>query len=100
MGRGRNAMAISQDLVDDARDAGTDKHRRTRLFVMTLGYSRKSVRRIAPSWLKSSWPHHPAAVDQSDSVTHLASGPEDDAVEEHTNGPADVRDAIGRIRNR
>jgi transposase len=90
--RGRNAMAIWQDLVDDhgfraryasvkrfvlkvrgsaptearvvittapgeeaqvdygegpmVRDAGGGKYRRTRLFVMTLGYSRKSVRLI------------------------------------------------------
>jgi len=65
--RGRNAMAIWRDLVDDhgfpARYASvrrfvamlrgqrspeahpvTGKHRRTRLFVLTLGYSRKSVR--------------------------------------------------------
>jgi transposase len=88
--RGRNAMAIYQDLVDDhgfaaryasvrrfvatlrantavdahvvittapgeeaqvdygdgpmVRDPQTGKHRRTRLFVLTLGYSRKSVR--------------------------------------------------------
>lgn len=88
--RGRNAMAIWQELIDDhgfgaryasvkrfvvrlngqqpkearavittapgeegqvdygdgpmVRDAATDKYRRTRLFVMTLGYSRKSVR--------------------------------------------------------
>jgi len=91
VGRGRNAMAIWQDLVDDhgfparyasvrrfvvqlrgrtpvearvvittapgeegqvdyggdgpmVRDVGTGKYRRVRLFVMTLGYSRKSVR--------------------------------------------------------
>ena len=30
------------------RDAATGKYRRTRLFVMTLGYSRKSVRLIVP----------------------------------------------------
>ena len=88
--RGRNAMAIWQDLVDDhgfgarvceraalcrdppgpgpqephavittapgeeglvdhgegpmVRDPGSGKYRRTRLFVLTLGYSRKSVR--------------------------------------------------------
>jgi transposase len=90
LSRGRNAMAIWQDLVDDhgfraryasvrrfvvalrgstpidarviittapgeeaqvdygdgpmVRDGSTGKHRRTRLFVLTLGYSRKSVR--------------------------------------------------------
>ena len=90
LGRGRNAMAIWQDLVDDhgfaaryasvrrfvarlrdqpavearvvittapgeeaqvdysdgpmVRDSATGKHRRTRLFVLTLGYSRKAVR--------------------------------------------------------
>ena len=90
LSRGRNAVAIWQDLVDDhgfsaryasvrrfvrqlrgrapaearvvitiapgeegqvdygegpmVRDAGTGKHRRTRLFVFTLGCSRKSVR--------------------------------------------------------
>jgi len=89
LGRGRNAMAIWQDLVSDqgfagryqtvkrfvrklrpqlpeaagiiftaageeaqvdygsgpmVRDAQSGKYRRTRLFVMTLGYSRKSVR--------------------------------------------------------
>jgi transposase len=92
LARGRNAVAIWQDLVDDhgfraryasvkrfvlklrgsapveacvviatapgeeaqvdygegpmVRDAGNGKYRRTRLFVMTLGYSRKSVRLI------------------------------------------------------
>jgi transposase len=92
LARGRNAVAIWQDLVDDhgfraryasvkrfvlklrgsapvearvvittapgeeaqvdygegpmVRDAGSGKYRRTRLFVMTLGYSRKSVRLI------------------------------------------------------
>ncbi|MCU0294369.1 MAG: IS21 family transposase [Thermoanaerobaculaceae bacterium] len=57
LGLGRNAKAIWQDLVDDhgftARYASvkrfvsklrTGKYRRTRLFVMTLGYSRKAVR--------------------------------------------------------
>lgn len=90
LGRGRNAVAIWQDLVDDhgflgkyasvrrfvsklhgetrpearvvittapgeeaqvdygdgpmVRDAATGKYKRTRLFVLTLGYSRKSVR--------------------------------------------------------
>ncbi len=93
LARGRNAMAIWQDLVDDhgfrsgyasvkrfvlklrgstpvearvvittapgeesqvdygdgpmVRHAATGKYRRTRLFVMTLGYSRKSVRLLA-----------------------------------------------------
>ena len=92
LARGRNAVAIWQDLVDDhgfraqyasvkrfvlklrgsapvearvvittapgeeaqvdygegpmVRDAGSGKYRRTRLFVMTLGYSRKAVRLI------------------------------------------------------
>jgi len=96
--RGRNAMAIYQDLVDDhgfqaryasvrrfvvalrgtgpveahviittapgeegqvdygegpmVRDAATGKYRRTRLFVLTLGYSRKSVRLLV--WRSSA----------------------------------------------
>lgn len=96
--RGRNAMAIWQDLVDDhgfparyasvkrfvaslratatpearvvittapgeeaqvdygegpmVRDPGTGKHRRTRLFVLTLGYSRKAVRLL--TWRSST----------------------------------------------
>jgi transposase len=96
--RGRNAMAIWQDLVTDhgfagkyasvmryvvklrgarpiearvvihtepgeesqvdygegpmVRDAATGKYRRTRLFILTLGYSRKSVRLL--SWRSSS----------------------------------------------
>ena len=102
VGRGRNAMAIWQDLVDDhgfparyasvrrfvvqlrgrapvearvvittapgeegqvdyggdgpmVRDASTGKYRRVRLFVLTLGYSRKCVRLLtwrssAPIW--------------------------------------------------
>jgi transposase len=98
LGRGRNAMAIWQDLVDDhgfparyasvrrfvvalrgttppaarvvittppgeegqvdygdgpmVRDRNTGKHRRTRLFVLTLGYSRKSVRLLV--WRSSA----------------------------------------------
>jgi transposase len=98
VGRGRNAMAIWQDLVDDhgfsaryasvkrfvsrlratsppearvvietapgqeaqvdygegpmVRDRETAKYRRTRLFVLTLGYSRKSVRLLA--WKSSA----------------------------------------------
>ena len=98
LGRGRNAVAIWQDLVDDhgfqakyasvrrfvvtlrgetcpearvvittapgeeaqvdygegpmVRDPATGKHRRTRLFVLTLGYSRKSVRFLA--WRSST----------------------------------------------
>ena len=101
LGRGRNAMAIWQDLVDDhgfraryasvkrfvlklrgsapaearvvittapgeeaqvdygegpmVRDAGTGKYRRTRLFVMTLGYSRKSVRLIVARSSAQVW---------------------------------------------
>ena len=98
LGRGRNAMAIWQDLVDDhgfaaryasvrrfvlalrgrtpaearvvittspgeegqvdygdgpmVRDRSTGKYRRTRLFVLTLGYSRKSVRLLV--WRSSA----------------------------------------------
>ena len=98
LGRGRNARAIWQDLVDDhgfaahyasvrrfvlklrgstpvearvviatapgeegqvdygdgpmVRDRGTGKYRRTRLFVLTLGYSRKSVRLLV--WRSSA----------------------------------------------
>jgi transposase len=101
LGRGRNAMAIWQDLVDDhgfraryasvkrfvlklrgsspaearvvittapgeeaqvdygegpmVRDANTGKYRRTRLFVMTLGYSRKSVRLIVARSSAQVW---------------------------------------------
>jgi transposase len=102
LSRGRNAVAIWQDLVDDhgfraryasvkrfvlklrgskpaearvvittapgeeaqvdyggdgpmVRDAGTGKYRRTRLFVMTLGYSRKSVRLIVPRSSAQVW---------------------------------------------
>ena len=98
VGRGRNAMAIWQDLVDDhgfgakyasvrrfvaklaerrevepravittapgeeaqvdygegpmVRDPASGKYRRTRLFVLTLGYSRKSVRLL--TWRSST----------------------------------------------
>ena len=98
LGRGRNAIAIWQDLVDDhgfaaryasvrrfvvklrgstpaearvvittapgeegqvdygegpmVRDPNTGKYRRTRLFVLTLGYSRKSVRLLV--WRSSA----------------------------------------------
>jgi transposase len=98
LSRGRNAMAIYQDLVDDhgfqsryasvrrfvvalrgaapvearviittapgeegqvdygegpmVRDAATGKYRRTRLFVLTLGYSRKAVRLLV--WRSSA----------------------------------------------
>ncbi len=98
LGRGRNAVAIWQDLVDDhgfrakyasvrrfvsklrgetrpearvvittapgeeaqvdygegpmVRDQATGKYRRTRLFVLTLGYSRKSVRLL--TWRSST----------------------------------------------
>ena len=102
LGRGRNAVAIWQDLVDDhgfqaryasvkrfvlklrgstpaearvvittapgeeaqvdyggdgpmVRDSRTGKYRRTRLFVMTLGYSRKSVRLIVPRSSAQVW---------------------------------------------
>ena len=37
------------------RDAASDKYRRTRLFVFTLGYSRKSVRLIAPRSSAQVW---------------------------------------------
>ncbi len=99
--RGRNAMAIWQDLVDDhgfqagyasvkrfvvklrgstpvearvvirtaagdeaqvdygegpmVRDAATGKYKRTRLFVLTLGYSRKSVRLVVPRSSSQEW---------------------------------------------
>jgi transposase len=98
LGRGRNAMAIWQDLIDDhgfdgryasvrrfvralrgrppvdarvvittapgdegqvdygegpmVRDPATGKYRRTRLFVLTLGYSRKSIRLLV--WRSSA----------------------------------------------
>jgi transposase len=102
LGRGRNAVAIWQDLVDDhgfqaryasvkrfvlklrgsksaearvvittapgeeaqvdyagdgpmVRDARTGKYRRMRLFVMTLGYSRKSVRLVVPRSSAQVW---------------------------------------------
>ena len=102
LGRGRNAVAIWHDLVDDhgfqaryasvkryvvklrgnqpvearvvittapgeeaqvdyggdgpmVRSAGTGKYRRTRLFVMTLGYSRKSVRLIVERSSAQVW---------------------------------------------
>jgi len=102
LGRGRNAVAIWQDLVDDhgfqaryasvkrfvlklrgskpaearvvittapgeeaqvdyagdgpmVRDPRTGKYRRTRLFVMTLGYSRKSVRLVVPRSSAQVW---------------------------------------------
>ena len=37
------------------RDTGTGKYRRTRLFVLTLGYSRKSVRLIVPKSSTRIW---------------------------------------------
>lgn len=37
------------------RDAATGQYRRTRLFVMTLGYSRKSVRLIVPRSSTKVW---------------------------------------------
>jgi transposase len=101
LGRGRNAVAIWQDLVDDhgfaagyasvrrfvvklrgnapaearvvitsapgeegqvdygegpmVRDPRTGKHRRTRLFVMTLAYSRKSVRFLVAQSSARTW---------------------------------------------
>ena len=101
LGRGRNAMAIWQDLVDDhgfparyasvrrfvssvrqqpavearvvitsapgeegqvdygegpmVRDADSGKYRRTRLFVLTLGYSRKAVRLLVPRSSAQVW---------------------------------------------
>src|SRR4051812_5626044 len=38
-------MAVYQDLVDD--NGFTGKYKRTRLFVLPLGFSRKSVRLLA-----------------------------------------------------
>ena len=101
LGRGRNAMAIWQDLVDDhgfparyasvrrfvstvrqrptvearvviatapaeeaqvdygegpmVRDPDTGKYRRTRLFVLTLGYSRKAVRLLVQRSSAQVW---------------------------------------------
>ena len=101
LGRGRNATAIWQDLVDDhgfpagyasvrrfvstvrqqpaiearavittepgeeaqvdygegpmVRDPDTGKYRRTRLFVLTLGYSRKAVRLLVPRSSAQVW---------------------------------------------
>ena len=101
VGRGRNAMAIWQDLVDDhgfpagyasvrrfvstlrqqpavearvviatapgeeaqvdygdgpmVRDRASGKYRRTRLFVLTLGYSRKAVRLLVPRSSTQVW---------------------------------------------
>ncbi len=101
LGRGRNAVAIWQDLVDDhgfdagyasvkrfvvklrgnapsdarvvitsapgeeaqvdygegpmVRDPRTGKYRRARLFVMTLAYSRKSVRFLVPQSTTHTW---------------------------------------------
>jgi len=101
LGRGRNAMAIWQDLVDDhgfsaryasvrrfvlalrgatpaearviittapgeegqvdygdgpmVRDKSSGKYRRTRLFVLTLGYSRKSVRLLVERSSTQIW---------------------------------------------
>jgi len=101
LARGRNAMGIWQDLVDDhgfrgryasvkrfvvklrdrgpvearvvittgpgeegqvdygegpmVRDGASGKYRRTRLFVLTLGYSRKSVRLIVPRSSAQIW---------------------------------------------
>jgi transposase len=101
LGRGRNAMAIWQDLVDEhgfparyasvrryvvkvrgvrapdahpviitapgeeaqvdygegpmVRDLATSKYRRTRLFVLTLGYSRKSIRLLTVTSSARRW---------------------------------------------
>jgi transposase len=101
LGRGRNAVAIWQDLVDDhgfraryasvrrfvvklrgekrpearvvittapgdesqvdygegpmVRDKASGKYRRTRLFVLTLGYSRKGVRLVVPRSSAKVW---------------------------------------------
>jgi transposase len=119
LGRGRNAVAIWQDLVDDhgfqaryssvkrfvlklrgsrpvearvvittapgeeaqvdyggdgpmVRDARTGKYRRTRLFVMTLGYSRKSVRLIVPRSSAQVWAElHERAFRRLGGVTRL-----------------------------
>ncbi len=37
------------------RDTGTGKYRRVRLFVMTLGYSRKSVRLLRERSSAQTW---------------------------------------------
>jgi len=119
LGRGRNAVAIWQDLVDDhgfqaryasvkrfvlklrgstpvearvvittapgeeaqvdyagdgpmVRDARTGKYRRTRLFVMTLGYSRKSVRLVVPRSSAQVWAElHEAAFRRLGGVTRV-----------------------------
>ena len=119
LSRGRNAVAIWQDLVDDhgfqaryssvkrfvlklrgskpvearvvittapgeeaqvdyggdgpmVRDARTGKYRRTRLFVMTLGYSRKSVRLIVPRSSAQVWAElHERAFRQLGGVTRV-----------------------------
>ena len=119
LSRGRNAVAIWQDLVDDhgfqaryssvkrfvlklrgskpvearvvittapgeeaqvdyggdgpmVRDARTGKYRRTRLFVMTLGYSRKSVRLIVPRSSAQVWAElHERAFRQLGGATRV-----------------------------
>jgi transposase len=119
LGRGRNAVAIWQDLVDDhgfqaryasvkrfvlklrgskpaearvvittapgeeaqvdyggdgpmVRDPRTGKYRRTRLFVMTLGYSRKSVRLIVPRSSAQVWAElHERAFRRLGGVTRV-----------------------------
>ena len=44
------------------RDADSGKYRRTRLFVLTLGYSRKSVRQRVSVWVQDLLWGLPAAV--------------------------------------
>jgi transposase len=54
------------------RDARTGKHRRTRLFVMTLGYSRKSVRLIVPRSSAQVWAElHERAFRRLGGVTRV-----------------------------
>jgi transposase len=78
LGQGRNAKAIWQDLVDDhgfrgayqsvqrfvgklrgsgpmVRDPASGRHCRTRMFVLTLGYSRKSVRLLTFHFSTRIW---------------------------------------------
>src|SRR5829696_4343108 len=53
------------------RDPRTGKYRRTRLFVMTLGYSRKSVRLIVPRSSSRIWAElHERAFRRLTGVTH------------------------------
>jgi len=54
------------------RDAATGKYRRTRLFVMTLGYSRKSVRLLVPHSSARVWAElHEKAFRRLTGVTRV-----------------------------